>query len=129
MEQNQNLFVIYKKIKAFFSKNYGYIFSIIGQLFILGIIVYLLYSITNYITNLKGFTFDPVLILAIVIVTYFYIQSQRKSQKIAVEQNNILNNLLLEVNQNKKVPAKEVKTFESQAKKTQLTFKLPKKKR
>jgi len=83
-----------EKIKTFYQKNSQQIYSGIGILAILLLVLFAVLQGANFVSNLRGFQFDPFLIFAIVALAYYFSRAIDNQNRIMESQQIILEKIL-----------------------------------
>lgn len=85
---------MFTRIKDFFKNNSAKILSTIGVLTVIALVVIAIYQSINYISGLRGFNFDPFLLIGIIIFVYYFNGILRNQNQILAKQQALLEKLL-----------------------------------
>lgn len=85
---------MFEKIKTFYKKNSQQIYSGIGVLAIVILVIFAVLQGLNFISNLRGFQFDPFLIFSIIAIGYYFGTTIDNQNKILERQQIILEKIL-----------------------------------
>jgi len=92
---------MFSRISSYLKQNSTKILSVICILAVLGLIGYTIYQSLNYISGLRGFNFDPFLLIGIVLFSSYF-QAILKNQNQILSKQQILLEKLLAQNVNLK---------------------------
>jgi hypothetical protein len=82
------------RISDFFKNNSAKILSTVGVLTVIGLVVAGIYQGINYISSLRGFNFDPFLLIGIIIFVLYFNGILQNQNLILSKQQALLEKLL-----------------------------------
>lgn len=85
---------MFTRISTFIKENQAKILSTIGVLTVIALVVIAIYQSINYISGLRGFNFDPFLLIGIIIFVYYFNGILRNQNQILAKQQALLEKLL-----------------------------------
>lgn len=85
---------MFKTISDFIKNNSAKILSVIGVVTVIGLVVTGIYQGINYISSLRGFNFDPFLLIGIIIFVYYFNGILRNQNQILSKQQALLEKIL-----------------------------------
>ena len=85
---------MFKTISDFLKNNSAKILSVIGVVTVIGLVVTGIYQGINFISTLRGFNFDPFLLIGIIIFVYYFNGILRNQNQILSKQQALLEKLL-----------------------------------
>jgi|GEM_PF-4409087 len=85
---------MFTRIKEFFQNNSARILSTIGVLTVIVLVVTAIYQSINFISGLRGFNFDPFLLIGIIVFVYYFNGILRNQNQILAKQQQLLEKLV-----------------------------------
>jgi hypothetical protein len=83
-----------EKIKNYLYQNKDSILIFTGAAVILCGLIYMSYKLLEFVSQLSGFSFDPLVLISALILVHFIEKSRKTHQELISEQNKILCKLL-----------------------------------